>query len=152
MGMTLAMPEFRSRPTIRARELRNNATEAERKLWRHLSWRQLKGCKFSRQLPMGPFICDFLCREECLVIEVDGGQHADSLTDARRTAYLNGQGYRVLRFWNHDVLGNIDGVLTAIVEAVGSGLPPAPPASGRGVRSPSRLREGKSREAARGWA
>src|SRR5215218_3882887 len=105
------MPQFRSRPTKRAQELRNNATDAERKLWRHLSRRQLEGFKFSRQMPVGPYICDFLCRDRQLVVEVDGGQHAESRRDAGRTAYLEGEGYKVIRFWNDDVLGNVGGVL-----------------------------------------
>jgi very-short-patch-repair endonuclease len=134
------MQERLERPTRRARELRNNATDAERKLWLHLSRRQLGGHKFSRQMPVGPFVCDFLCRERGLVVEVDGGQHAKSVADARRTAYLRSRGLIVIRFWNNDVLGNTDGVL-AIILAQLEGLPswdqssppPTPPASGRGV-------------------
>ena len=91
-------------------------------------------------MPVGPYICDFLCRECGLVIEVDGGQHADSRRDADRSAFLETAGFRVLRFWNNEVLGNVDGVLTVIAQAL-TELPP-----------PSRLREGKSREAAKGWA
>jgi very-short-patch-repair endonuclease len=135
------MPQFRSRPTKRAQDLRNNATDAERKLWRHLSRRQLEGFKFSRQMPIGPYICDFLCRERLLVVEVDGGQHAESRRDAVRTAHLEGEGYQILRFWNNDVLGNVEGVLQVIVEAQRADPPPAP----------SRMREGKSRAAAKGW-
>ena len=108
------MPEFRPRPTNRAQELRNNATNAERRLWQHLSRRQLAGFKFSRQIPVGPFICDFMCRERKLIVELDGGQHAESNCDAARTAFLESQGYRVVRFWNNDVLGNMDGVLQTI--------------------------------------
>jgi very-short-patch-repair endonuclease len=136
------MPQFSPRPTKRAQQLRNNATDAERKLWSHLSRRQLDGFKFSRQMPVGPYICDFLCRECGLVIEVDGGQHADSRRDADRSAFLETAGFRVLRFWNNEVLGNVDGVLTVIAQALTELPPPAP----------SRLREGKSREAAKGWA
>jgi very-short-patch-repair endonuclease len=108
------MPTFRPRPTNRAQQLRNNATDAERRLWRHLSCRQLDGFKFSRQMPIDPFICDFLCRERKLIVELDGGQHAESARDVSRTAYLEAQGYRVIRFWNNDVLGNVEGVLHAI--------------------------------------
>jgi len=136
------MPQFRPRATKRAQDLRNNATEAERRLWRHLSRRQLYGYKFSRQMPVGPFICDLLCRERQLIVEVDGGQHCENASDVRRTAYLEGEGYRVVRFWNNDVVGNIEGVLTAIGEALTEDPLPAP----------SRMREGKSREAAPGWA
>jgi very-short-patch-repair endonuclease len=110
------MPTFQPSPTRQAQRLRNNATDAERRLWRHLSRRQLHGFKFSRQMPIGPYICDFLCRDHKLVIEVDGGQHAGSKRDDARTAFLQTRGYRVLRFWNNDVLGNVDGVLQAIAE------------------------------------
>jgi very-short-patch-repair endonuclease len=110
------MPQFRPRPTKRARELRNNATDAERRLWARLRHRQLGGFKFSRQMDVGPFICDFLCRERGLVVELDGGQHADrAAEDERRTAFLNGEGLTVLRFWNNDVFDNVDGVLQAIL-------------------------------------
>ena len=126
------MPTFRKRPIKTARALRNNATQAERRLWRHLSRRQVEGAKFSRQMPVGPFICDFLCREHRLVVEVDGGQHAESHKDQARTAFLEQQGYRVIRFWNNEVLGNVDGVLTAIAGALSENPPP----------SPSRKREG----------
>nr|WP_295370213.1 DUF559 domain-containing protein [uncultured Sphingosinicella sp.] len=129
------MPEFKSRNTRRARELRNHATDAEKLLWRHLSRRQLAGWKFSRQLPVGPFFCDFVCREAKLVIELDGGQHALQVRqDASRTQLIESEGFRVLRFWNHDVLGNPDGVLTRIGEALTACPPPTPPASGRGAR------------------
>ena len=83
-----------SRPTLRARELRNNATDAERKLWPYLSARKLRGVRFNRQYSVGQFICDFVSREKRLVIELDGGQHAIDLEyDARRTRFLNAQGY-----------------------------------------------------------
>jgi very-short-patch-repair endonuclease len=127
------MATFRPRPTARAQQLRNNATDAERRLWRHLSRRQLHGFKFSRQMPVGPFICDFLCREKQLIVEVDGGQHAESHRDASRTAFLEAQGYRLIRFWNNDVLQNVDGVLQVIAGAL-QNWPTAqsPPAGGRG--------------------
>ena len=125
------MPQCRERPTLRAQQLRNNATNAERALWRHLSKRQLQGFKFSRQMPVGPFICDFLCRERMLVVEVDGGQHAESARDATRTAYLEDQGYRVIRFWNNEVMGNLEGVIDAIALALTSTPPPTPTASSK---------------------
>jgi very-short-patch-repair endonuclease len=128
------MAVFKPRPTMRAQELRNNATDAERKLWQHVSRRQLGGYKFSRQMPLGPFICDFMCREAKLVVELDGGQHGDRVEqDASRTRFLETGGYRVIRFWNNDVLGNVDGVLQTILEALGNAPPPTPPASGRGA-------------------
>ncbi len=103
------------RPTARSRDLRNNATEAERRLWARLSARQVAGVRFNRQLPIGPFICDFVSRGAKLIVEVDGGQHAVRIEeDGRRTAYLEAQGYRVIRFWNNDVLENTDGVVQAI--------------------------------------
>jgi len=135
------MPESDRRPTQRAQELRNGATDAERILWRHLSRRQLDGLKFSRQMPVGPFICDFLCRERGLVIELDGGQHTErAAADERRTAFLQSHGLTVIRFWNNDVLTNINGVLEHILEALGRlpakfqrAHPQPPPASGRGL-------------------
>ena len=136
------MPQFRPRATKLAQRLRNNATEAERRLWRCLSRRQLNGTKFSRQMPVGPYVCDFLCREHRLIVEVDGGQHCDSQTDKQRTAFLEREGYRLIRFWNNDVLENLEGVLTTIADALKRCPPP----------TPSRVREGKSREAAKGWA
>jgi very-short-patch-repair endonuclease len=101
----------------RARLLRQNGTEAEHALWRCLRDRALAGSKFRRQVPLGPFIADFVCFERKLIVEVDGGQHADGTParrDAARTAWLEAQGYRVVRFWNNDVLSNPDGVLEAL--------------------------------------
>jgi very-short-patch-repair endonuclease len=115
-GHGRTMREPIRRLTNRAQHLRNNATDAERHLWRHLSRRQLGGFKFSRQIPVGPFICDFLCRERGLAIELDGGQQAErTRQDARRTAYLNTEGVTVLRFWNNEVLANTNGVLELIL-------------------------------------
>jgi|GEM_PF-700372 len=105
------------RPTARSRELRQNATDAERLLWLHLSARKVAGIRFNRQFPIGPFIGDFVSRSAKLVIELDGGHHAEQVeADARRTAYLKVQGYRVIRFWNNDVLGNVEGVVLTIVQ------------------------------------
>jgi very-short-patch-repair endonuclease len=85
-------------------------TDAERLLWSRLRSRQLNGHKFRRQVPVGSFIADFLCWEAGMIVEVDGGQH-DEATDASRTAWLADNGYHVVRFWNNDVLQNIEGVL-----------------------------------------
>lgn len=116
-----------ARPTLRARELRLNATEAERLLWRHISAHKVAGARFNRQVPIGPFICDFVSRTEKLIIEVDGGQHdLNAEADARRTCYLEAQGYRVIRFWNNDVIGNIEGVVAAIEFALGEQPLPQP--------------------------
>ena len=104
--------------TQRSRRLRRDSTQAELKLWNRLRARAIDGCKFVRQEPIGPFIVDFVCRERRLVIEVDGGQHATDARDAVRDRWLRDQRYRVLRFWNNDVLGNIDGVLETIAMAL----------------------------------
>lgn len=102
-----------------ARQLRKNSTEAERVLWRHLRLRQLEGYKFRRQQPVGQYIVDFVCFETRLVIELDGGQHGEQVAyDAERSAWLQAQGFRVLRFWNHEVLQDIEAVKRVIWEAV----------------------------------
>jgi very-short-patch-repair endonuclease len=103
------------RKTIRiARKLRVNQTNAETVLWNRIRNRQIDGHKFVRQEPISGYICDFVCREKLLIVEVDGGQHSESAADAIRDRRLAEDGYRVLRFWNNDVLGNLDGVLITI--------------------------------------
>lgn len=103
----------------RARNLRSKSTDAERVLWRHLRQRQIDGYKFRRQQPIGPYIVDFVCLELKLIIEVDGGQHQEQVDyDDQRTRWLETEGYRVLRFWNNDILNNIDGVLQFIHSAL----------------------------------
>ncbi|MEH2567062.1 endonuclease domain-containing protein [Bradyrhizobium sp. AZCC 2289] len=103
------------RKTIRtARRLRVNQTDAETVLWNRIRNRQIDGQKFVRQEPIGGYICDFVCRDGRLIVEVDGGQHNESAADVVRDRRLNEEGYRVLRFWNNDVLGNLEGVLTTI--------------------------------------
>ncbi|MBR0897136.1 endonuclease domain-containing protein [Bradyrhizobium tropiciagri] len=101
-------------PIRLARRLRANQTDAEIALWNRIRDRQIDGHKFARQVPIGSYICDFVCREKQLVIEVDGGQHAEAAADVVRDRHLADEGYRVLRFWNNDVLGNIEGVLITI--------------------------------------
>ena len=101
-----------------ARNLRSNATDAERRLWAYLRASQLDGAKFTRQFPIGNAVADFACRRLRLVIELDGGQHSESSTDAARTEMIESYGYRVIRFWNNDVMNNIDGVLIRIAEEV----------------------------------
>ncbi len=118
-----------------ARRLRiTDATDVERTLWRALRNRQF-GTKFRRQQPIGPYVVDFVSHEARLVIELDGGQHntADGLEyDAKRTAFLEREGFRVLRFWNNDVLENVEGVVSVIAAA----LTPGPsPAGGRGEKT-----------------
>jgi very-short-patch-repair endonuclease len=100
------------------RRLRNHQTDAERKLWFALRDRRLSGFKFVRQEAVGPFFVDFVCREKSLIIEVDGGQHSENAKDAERDALLAREGYRVVRFWNNDVLANREGVLLAILNAL----------------------------------
>jgi len=108
--------------TGRARSLRRNATEAEKLLWRHLRNRELGGFKFRRQVQIDHYIVDFLCPLARLIIELDGGQH-NSEVDAARTAFLEGQGFRVIRFWNNDVMKDIDNVIRAIIQAMDSERP-----------------------------
>ena len=96
-----------------ARKLRRTSTEAEQRLWRHLRARQVEGAKFLRQFPIGRHVADFACREAHLAIELDGGQHTPE-TDAPRTEVIEAFGYRIIRFWNNDVLENTEGVLEAI--------------------------------------
>ena len=97
-----------------ARKLRINQTDAETVLWFRIRNRQIDGNKFVRQEPIGGYVCDFVCREKLLIVEVDGGQHSESGTDAIRDRRLADDGYRVLRFWNNDVLGNLECVLATI--------------------------------------
>ena len=113
-----------------ARNMRNNPTDAEARLWQALSARKVGGIRFNRQVRIKPYICDMVARTPRLVIEVDGGQHADSAADARRTRYLESKGYRVLRFWNNDVLGNLEGVV-AEIERVLAALPSPDPSRKR---------------------
>jgi very-short-patch-repair endonuclease len=97
-----------------AKHLRQNSTDAERRLWLHLRASKL-GYKFKRQAPIGNFIVDFVCLEKKIIIELDGGQHnQNNSAEAKRTAYLNQNGFRVLRYWNHAVLQYTDCVLEEI--------------------------------------
>ena len=101
--------------TERARNLRKNATDAENRLWSRLRRNQLNGHHFRRQVPIGPYVADFVCAPKKLIVEVDGGQHADrKASDEARTRYLEDEGFCVLRFWNNDVLSNTDGVVETI--------------------------------------
>jgi very-short-patch-repair endonuclease len=108
----------------RAQTLRAALTEPERKLWRRLRDRRLGGAKFVRQASVGPYYADFVCRACKLIVEVDGSQHAGSAYDDKRDATLIGLGYRILRFWNADVLGSIDDVCETIVAALEGRLAP----------------------------
>jgi very-short-patch-repair endonuclease len=104
--------------TTRPRQLRRNASMAENRLWYILRNRGLNRLKFVRQFPVGPYIADFACREAALIVELDGGQHAENAADEKRTAFLNKEGYAVLRFWNDDVIQNRDEVCLAILRVI----------------------------------
>lgn len=104
-----------NRIRTRARELRNNPTDAERALWRQLRFWQLEGYKFRRQQPIGRYVVDFVCLEKRVVVEVDGGQHSDKV-DEERDNWLRDQGFVVLRFWNNDVLRTADAVRGVILK------------------------------------
>jgi len=110
-------------------------TDVERRIWQAVRARQLLGFKFRRQATIGPFVVDFICVETGLVVELDGGQH-DETRDAARTAFLDTEGYRVMRFWNHEVIGNFDGVIAAIgaplVETRQTLTQPSPAKAGEG--------------------
>jgi very-short-patch-repair endonuclease len=97
-------------------------TDAERSLWYHLRAGRFQGWKFRRQVPIGQYVVDFLCEEARLIVEVDGGQHAERIErDLARTQWLGEQGYEVIRFWNNDVLANIEGVLATLSPALSQG-------------------------------
>ncbi|WP_435626525.1 endonuclease domain-containing protein [Candidatus Ferrigenium straubiae] len=118
-----------------AKSLRRNLTDAEQRLWYHLRAHRFMGLKFKRQKPIGRYVVDFVCIEKKLVIELDGGQHADSLkADGERDAWLRGQGYTVLRFWNNELMNEMEGVLERIRLALfNETLSPIPsPVNGRG--------------------
>jgi len=117
-----------------ARRLRAGITDAESKLWRHLRLRQIEGCRFRRQHPLGPYVVDFVCIEMKLIVEVDGSQHMQSRHDAQRDGWLIAQGFRVLRFWNHEILLQTDAVAEAIWNALIEirPLPNLPPQAGEG--------------------
>lgn len=105
-----------------ARSLRRSSTDAERAIWKLLRDRRLARLKFRRQVPAGSFVADFACVSRQLIVELDGGQHADSLADIRRDAMLRELGWRVLRVWNNEALENPEGVLLRIAEAAGVSL------------------------------
>jgi adenine-specific DNA-methyltransferase len=119
-----------------ARQLRRDQTDAEQRLWAKLRDRQLGSAKFRRQHPIGPFVADFCCPQRKLVVELDGGQHKDDVVaDEKRSRFLEAQGYRVLRFWNHDVLANTNGVLERIGDALSDPHPRPLPGRARGKRN-----------------
>jgi very-short-patch-repair endonuclease len=110
----------------RAKSLRREMTDAERRLWMALRGHRFQRLSFRRQAPIGPFIVDFVCHRRRLIIEIDGGQHARKPAhDIQRDAWLASKGYRILRFWNLDVLRNREGVLETIVNAIAGGVLPS---------------------------
>jgi very-short-patch-repair endonuclease len=114
----------------RARSLRREMTETERRLWWHLRGLKVKGTHFRRQATIGPYFADFACHERKLVVELDGSGHLESnrsAADKVRTRFLESRGYRVLRFWNNEVLTNTDGVMTVIYDALNGRASSAPP-------------------------
>ena len=111
-----------------AKTLRSHQTDAEQRLWYHLRAHRFLDFKFKRQKPIGNYIVDFVCLEQKLIVELDGGQHGGQMQyDQVRDAWLRGQGYRVLRFWNHDVMQQLESVLESILIALAS-KSPSPPA------------------------
>jgi very-short-patch-repair endonuclease len=131
--------------TTAARALRSRMTDAERKLWFALKDRRFDAFKFRRQVPIGPYIADFLCFEKRLIVEVHGGQHAESVRDAERDAWLARNAFRVVRYWNNDMLQNLEGVLTDLAAELNNtphpssslrSTPPSP-AGGEGKRGGS---------------
>lgn len=120
----------------KAKRLRRDMTDSERRLWSILRGAQIDGAKFRRQQPIGPYIADFVCQSHRLIVEVDGGQH-HAEADASRTAWLQHAGYRVIRFWNDDMDSNREGVAAEIARALATPHPPtaarrAPPSPSRG--------------------
>jgi very-short-patch-repair endonuclease len=113
-----------------AKNLRKRPTDAEILLWKYLRAKQTEGLKFRRQEPIGNYIADFVCYEKAVIVEVDGGQHCEE-RDGERDRWLSSQGFRVLRFWNHEVLQNIEGVLEVILRDCSQRTPsPTPPIEG----------------------
>ncbi len=119
MGVQGIAKKYRDDLTEKSKSLRNEPTEAERILWAQIKQRGLKGHKFRRQQPIGEYIVDFVCFEEALIIELDGGQHqAKEVYDGKRDEWLASEGFEVLRFWNNEVTENLAGVIEKILETL----------------------------------
>lgn len=139
-----------------ARHLRQQQTDCEDLLWLRLRAHRLFGLKFRRQQPVGPYVVDFFCPEHRLIVELDGGQHMDRAEhDGERDAWLRGDGYVVLRYWNNEVMTNLEGILEDVARHAGvldSAPSPQPlPPKGGGTENPLPLRERVARRAGRGW-
>ena len=124
-----------------AKTLRANMTDAEQRLWYRLRAHRLEGIKFKRQVPIGRYVADFACMDRKVLIEVDGGQHVASDSDVERTKWLEHQGFRILRFWNNEVLNETNAVLEIILAAVIAAGPS--PGAPRGAPPSPRWGEGK---------
>jgi very-short-patch-repair endonuclease len=111
------MPPVRRQISPHAAKLRRDRTDAEDRFWQAIRNRRLDGFKFRFQHSLWPYVADFACLEAKLIVEIDGGQHSEA-KDARRTAFLDARGFRILRFWNHDVLENLDGVVAVVAAAL----------------------------------
>lgn len=106
--------EKRHTSSLQAKSLRQNQTDAEKKFWNEVKAKRFQGLKFKRQHPIGTYYADFACIEEKIVVEIDGGQHNENTKDELRTQYLEEKGFQVIRFWNNEVLDNMEGVLTTL--------------------------------------
>jgi very-short-patch-repair endonuclease len=126
---------------FRARALRGNMTDAEKRIWFRLRAHRFDGASFRRQFPIGAYVVDFVCLESRLIVEIDGGQHSENQKDTARDAWLRSQGFRVLRFWNHDVLSNTEGVLEQIAKATQDAPPSLTLPRKGGRNAPSKVRE-----------
>jgi len=143
-------------PIETARRLRRDLTDAERRIWYQVRGGRIGGAKFRRQQPMGRYVVDFVCHESKLIVELDGGQHAErEAADSARTRWLESQGYRVIRFWNNDVLKNTDGVIAEIMKYLSPSHVPSPPAplpqGARGVSEHAPPRGSPSPLMGEGW-
>jgi very-short-patch-repair endonuclease len=131
--VTIVKPPLPTTTLENSRRLRRDMTDAERKLWQCLHGGQLDGLKFRRQHPVPPYIADFCCTAEKLIVELDGSQHNEQ-KDATRTRYLESQGWKILRFWDHDALQQTEAVIEAIWNFIGKPYPhPNPSPDGRGA-------------------
>jgi very-short-patch-repair endonuclease len=117
----------------RAKAMRSAPTEAEHRLWQIVRAHRFSAFKFRRQVPIDHYIVDFLCPARRLIVELDGGQHAESTNDLRRDAYLQSQGFHIIRIWNNELFTNEEGVAAAILNALQAPLPNPSPAEGRGA-------------------